>query len=85
MIFYARHALPLARVRLYGPRRFRAFGVRRTPIADVVAPHEVERYRRGTKLWIYDLDEDVRELVVRTEIRPGVIAEWTDPREWGQR
>jgi hypothetical protein len=74
-------ALPNVRIFVAGPRRRRAFGICRRSIAEV-APRFAGMHRAGKQLWWFDLEDDVRELVMRHEIRPGVTAEWTDPREW---
>lgn len=66
---YWRH-LPLATVRLLGKRWFKFLP-------------KLERREDGTRIkrrWMYDLEEDVRELVCE-ELRPGIYAEWADARE----
>ena len=67
------------RVFVAGPQRRRAFNIRRRPIAEV-APLAAQCHRRGKQLWWFDLEDDVRELVLE-RIRFDVYAEWTDPRE----
>lgn len=73
--------LPLARVWMRGPKWKRAFNVTHRALVDV--DPEAARDRRPLQAktyWWYDFEHDVRELVVE-EIRPGVLAEWSDPFE----
>ena len=75
--------LPMARVWMRGPKWKRAFDVRHGLLADVDPVVAARFGRPGVKFWWYDFELDVRELVLE-EIRPGVVAEWTDPYErWG--
>lgn len=62
-----RAPLPMPRVFLFGPR-WRRFLMTYQTHTGRVAHHPR----------VYDFEPDVREFVVRTEIRPGVIAEWSD-------
>jgi len=78
--------LPMAGVWMRGPKWKRAFHLTHRALADV--DPEAARVRRPLQAktyWWYDFEDDVRELVVRSELRPGVIAEWTDWREWASR
>lgn len=72
-------ALPNVRIFLAGPQRRRAFGIRRRPIAEV-APLAALCHRPGKKLWWFDLEADVRELVCEP-LQFDRVAMWTDPRE----
>lgn len=75
-----RDPLPLARVWMRGPKWQRAFHVQHLAIAEA-APASAPYHRPAAKRWWYDFEDDVRELVCRDEIRPGVSAEWGDPFE----
>jgi hypothetical protein len=67
------------RVFMYGPRWQRHFDVQRRPVADI-DPEAARYHRAGKRLLIYDVEADVRERVLE-ELRPGVVAQWVDPRE----
>lgn len=68
---YVFDELQMPRVWITGPRWRRHFGVRE-------ACHRIQR----TSMLIYSFEDDVRELVLgQLEIRPGVYAQWVDPRE----
>jgi hypothetical protein len=72
----------MARVFMYGPKWRRHFKVIEVPIADVdaaTAQYYQPRSNRA-KLLMFTLEDDVRELVTE-EVRPGVTAQWSDPRE----
>jgi hypothetical protein len=71
--------LPMAGVWMRGPKWQRAFNVQCRRIAEV-EPAEAVHYRPSQTFWWYDFEADVRERVL-DEIRPGVVAEWSDPRE----
>lgn len=69
------------RVWMWGPRWRRAFGVREVPLTEI-APESVPYHprARGKTLLVFSLEDEVRERVLE-EIRPGVYAQWSDPRE----
>lgn len=71
--------LPRARVWMTGPHWRRLFGVQQVPLVDV-APDSARFHRPGKQVLLFTFEDDVRELVLE-EIRPGVYAEWSDPRE----
>lgn len=60
--------LPMPRVFMHGPRWRRHFNVQAVSV-----------WGHGSRL-VFSFEEDVRERV-QEEIRPGVYAEWSDPRE----
>jgi hypothetical protein len=70
-----------------GPRWRRYFGVREACQVRYVHCGETGRIAvvRGplrAQMLIYSFEDDVRELVLmQREIRPGVYAQWWDPRE----
>ncbi len=72
-------ALPQVRIFLAGPQRRRAFGIRRRPIAEV-APLAATLHPAGKKLWWFDLEDDVRELILEP-VQFNRTAMWSDPRE----
>lgn len=76
---YSLDHLPMVRVWMHGRRWRRHFGVREVPIAEF-APSSAPYHRPGKKLLVFSLEDDVRELVLE-ELRPGVYAEWSDPRD----
>lgn len=69
----------MPRAFMYGPRWRRHFDVREVPVADV-DPVAAKYHRPGRTLLVFTFEPDVRELL-QLEIRPGVFAEWSDPRE----
>lgn len=71
---WCRDGLWMPRIWMWGPRWMRYFNVQLVPIATF-APH-----RAGKKLLVVTLEDDLRELMFQ-EIRPGVYADWSDPRE----
>jgi hypothetical protein len=71
--------LPALRCFLHGPKWRRHFGITETPIAEI-DPNAARFHRPGRKLLLFTLEADVRERI-QEEIRPGVYAEWSDPRE----
>jgi hypothetical protein len=71
--------LPMARTFMTGPRWRSSFGVLEVPIVEL-DPDAARFHRPGRKLLMFSLEEDVRELLLE-EIRPGVFAAWSDPRE----
>jgi hypothetical protein len=73
--------LRMPRVWMHGRRWKRHFGVRAVPLVDV-APGAAPYHRVGKTLLVYTFEEDIRELVLLgRELRPGVYAQWWDPRE----
>lgn len=64
---------------MFGPKWKRLFDVREVPVAEVDRL-SAKYHRPGKKLLVFTLEEDIRERV-QVEIRPGVFAEWSDPRE----
>jgi hypothetical protein len=61
--------LPMPRAFMIGPKWRRHFGVR-----------SERRAFASTKL-TFTFEDDVRELVLE-QLRPGTVAEWSDPLEW---
>jgi hypothetical protein len=72
--------LPLARVWMRGPRWKRAFGLQHLAYSHVNPPSAEHQNPTDKMFWWYDFEDDVRELVLE-ELRPGVVAQWSDPRE----
>lgn len=71
--------LTMPRVLMVGPRWRSHFGVRAVPIAEF-NPAAVGYHARTKKVLVFTLEDDVRERVL-DEIRPGVAAMWSEPRE----
>jgi len=73
--------LPMPRAWLTGPRWRSAFGVERRSITEVKPPW-ANQVRAGRR-WVlcFSFEEDVRERVLEEELAPGVLPEWSDPRE----
>jgi hypothetical protein len=74
-------SLDYIRVRtwMWGPRWRSLFGVRHVPLVEV-NPIAAPYHPADKKVWLFTLEDDVRERVLE-EIRPGVYADWSDPRE----
>lgn len=60
--------LPMVRVWMTGPHWRQRFGVHQQRVVE------------GKAVLVFSFEEDVRELVL-VELRPGVYAQWADPRE----
>jgi hypothetical protein len=73
--------LPRVRTLMLGPRWRQAFGVEQRPIAEINPPWAMQV--RADRKWVlvFTLEDEVRERVLE-EIRPGIFAQWSDPREW---
>lgn len=67
------------RVWMWGPRWRSSFGVRRVLLSEI-APESAPYHRPGKTLSVFTLEDDVRERIC-DEIRPGVYAQWSDPRD----
>lgn len=62
-------ALPMVRAFMYGPRWKKHFGVAFKFVA----------FPADGRVLAFTLEDEIRERVL-DEIRPGVIAQWSDPR-----
>lgn len=79
-IYAAWPCLPLSGFWFDGPRWKRAFGVRLVPITALVPSEEVSWPWGGRRVWVYDVEPDVRELVCEP-LQFDRVAMWADPRE----
>lgn len=77
---YSIDGLRVPRAWFHGPKWKRLCGVREVPIADLVPAEQLTWHPRGKKILVFSFEEDLRELMFE-EIRPGVYADWSDPRE----
>lgn len=73
--------LPTVRCFMCGRGWRSHFGVEQRPIAAVKPPWWP--LCRLSRRWVlvFTLEEDVRERVL-DELQPGVVAMWSDPRDW---
>lgn len=76
---YSVDDLPMPRAFMHGPKWRRHFEVQAVPIA-VLSPALASFHRPGRTVLTFSFETDVRELVLE-QLRPGVFAEWSDPRE----
>lgn len=76
---YHLDGLKTPRCWMWGPQWKRHFQVRARRIAEV-APASAKYFRTGATVLVFSFEDDIRELVLE-EIRPGVYAQWSDPRE----
>jgi len=71
--------LRMPRCWMWGPKWKRHFNVRAVPITDVF-PQSAPYHRPWATVLVFTFEEDLREMILE-EIRPGVHAMWSDPRE----
>lgn len=76
---YNLEQLPLPRCYMCGPKWRRLFDVEERLLADI-RPESAIYHRPGKTILVFSFEHDVRELVLE-ELRPGVFAMWSDPRE----
>jgi len=67
------------RVWMTGPKWRRFFDVHQRPLGEVYQDRAAFLNPRKHVL-VFTLEDDIRELVLE-ELRPGVYAQWSDPRE----
>ena len=80
---YSYDRLPMPRAFMHGPKWQRHFGVRALLVREMPPPGiDVNRgdFSDARRYLAFTFEHDVRELVVK-ELRPGVVAQWSDPLE----
>lgn len=72
--------LRMPRVWMHGPKWMRSFGVREVLLVDILPDRMRPYFDPKRKGLTWSFEDDIRELITE-EIRPGLVAQWSDPLE----